>query len=79
MFIRQHRQSMKQLKRSGSQVIASNNMQTILLLLIESGFLYCLALIIIIVLFVIGNNGVYVIADMVAHLTVGLLLITLVC
>ncbi|KAL5513582.1 hypothetical protein ACEPAH_3981 [Sanghuangporus vaninii] len=65
----QHRQTMKQLERSGSRVISSSNMQTILLLLIESGFLYCLALIIIIILFVVGNNGVYVIADMVAHLT----------
>ncbi|EJC99776.1 uncharacterized protein FOMMEDRAFT_148612 [Fomitiporia mediterranea MF3/22] len=64
-----HRQSMKALEKNGSRIFESGRFRIAMLLLIESGFLYILVLAVILVLFLLDSNGVYVVADMLAHLT----------
>ncbi|KAI0749967.1 hypothetical protein C8Q80DRAFT_1066899, partial [Daedaleopsis nitida] len=57
-----------QMKRLGVK-ISGGTYYSLILLIVESGAVYCIALIITVVLFLTDNNGVYVIADMLNHLT----------
>ncbi|KAI0749957.1 hypothetical protein C8Q80DRAFT_1102089 [Daedaleopsis nitida] len=63
-------QGMKILRHlSGGVVIHGGRYYKTVLVIIESGLLYTVALIITITLFAYNNNGVYVITDMLGHLT----------
>ncbi|KAI0788147.1 hypothetical protein C8Q74DRAFT_660041 [Fomes fomentarius] len=42
----------------------------VLLVIVESSVAHCIALILTLVLFMLDNNGTYVISDMLAHLTI---------
>ncbi|TBU52727.1 hypothetical protein BD310DRAFT_952553 [Dichomitus squalens] len=54
---------------SRGMVIRGGKYHSALLIIVESGVLYCVVLIITVILFASDNNGVYVIADMLSHLT----------
>ncbi|KAI0749974.1 hypothetical protein C8Q80DRAFT_1120074 [Daedaleopsis nitida] len=62
----QHNRYLRSLN-NGAQVAGRN--YSVLLVIVESGAVYCIALIITIVLFMLDDNGVYVISDMLNHLT----------
>ncbi|KAI1783889.1 hypothetical protein LXA43DRAFT_955783 [Ganoderma leucocontextum] len=56
-------------RHSPGVVIHGGKYHGALLVIVESGVLYCIALIIAVILFASDNNGVYVIVDMLGHLT----------
>ncbi|RPD69257.1 hypothetical protein L226DRAFT_539935 [Lentinus tigrinus ALCF2SS1-7] len=62
-------QRMRAFRYLSSVTIHGGRYYKTLLVIIESGALYCIALIITISLFLSDNNGVYVITDMLGHLT----------
>ncbi|KAH9933641.1 uncharacterized protein BXZ73DRAFT_101025 [Epithele typhae] len=55
--------------RAMKVIISGGTYVSAVLLIVESGAIYCVALIITVALFLVDNNGVYIIADMLNHLT----------
>ncbi|KAH9934479.1 uncharacterized protein BXZ73DRAFT_100671 [Epithele typhae] len=61
--------NLRVMKNMNASVTGGGKYYSALLLIIESGATYCIAVVVTIVLFLGNNNGVYVIADMLNHLT----------